>query len=88
MELCKTERGSNDLSLHFRFMGAPDQAIASGERALALARASGDGVLHALAHQYLGAAYHRTLCALPFADEITILSIERNASRTTRGGQP
>ena len=35
-----------------------DQAIAAGQRALALATASGDGVLQALANQFLGAAYH------------------------------
>jgi tetratricopeptide (TPR) repeat protein len=39
-------------------MGAYGQAIASGQRALALAMASGNVVLHALANQYLGFAYH------------------------------
>ena len=38
-------------------MGAYDQAIAAAQRALALAMASGDVVLHALANQYLGLAY-------------------------------
>jgi tetratricopeptide (TPR) repeat protein len=38
-------------------MGAPDQAIASPQCALALAAADGDGVLHALANQNLGVAY-------------------------------
>jgi tetratricopeptide (TPR) repeat protein len=47
------------LSVHFRqFMGAHDQAIAAAQRALLLATASGDSVLHALAHFYLGAAHH------------------------------
>jgi class 3 adenylate cyclase/tetratricopeptide (TPR) repeat protein len=46
------------LSIHLRNMGAYDQAIASGQRALALATASGDVVLHALANQYLGFTYH------------------------------
>jgi len=45
------------LSVHFSFMGAYDQAIATAQRALALATASGDAVLHALANQYLGTAY-------------------------------
>ena len=45
------------LSVHFYFMGAYDQAIATAQRALALATASGDAVLHALANQYLGTAY-------------------------------
>ena len=45
------------LSHHFRIMGAYDQAIAAAQRALALATASGDVVLHALANQYLGLAY-------------------------------
>ena len=45
------------LSDHFRFMGAYDQAIAAAQRALALATASGDVVLHALANQRLGQAY-------------------------------
>ena len=45
------------LSQHFYVMGAHDQAIAAGQRALALATASEDIVLHALAHRYLGVAY-------------------------------
>jgi class 3 adenylate cyclase/tetratricopeptide (TPR) repeat protein len=45
------------LSVHFYLMGAHDQAIAAGQRALALATAGGDGVLRALANQYLGIAY-------------------------------
>jgi len=45
------------LSVHFSFMGAYDQAIATAQRALALATASGDAVLHALANQYLGTAH-------------------------------
>ena len=45
------------LSTHFYHRGAYDQAIAAGQRALALATASGDVVLHALANQYLGIAY-------------------------------
>src|SRR4030095_8520340 len=46
------------LSEHFRFMGAYDQAIAVGQRALALATASGEVVRQAQAHQRLGFAYH------------------------------
>jgi class 3 adenylate cyclase/tetratricopeptide (TPR) repeat protein len=46
------------LSTHFYLMGAYDQAIAAGQHALALATATGDVVLHALANQYLGIAYH------------------------------
>jgi class 3 adenylate cyclase/tetratricopeptide (TPR) repeat protein len=45
------------LSQHFYVMGAHDQAITSGQRALALATASEDIVLHALANRYLGIAY-------------------------------
>ncbi len=45
------------LSENFRFMGAYDQAIAAAQRALALATAGGDVVLHALANQRLGQAY-------------------------------
>jgi class 3 adenylate cyclase/tetratricopeptide (TPR) repeat protein len=45
------------LSQHFYVMGAHDQAIASGQRALALATASDDIVLHALANRYVGVAY-------------------------------
>jgi class 3 adenylate cyclase/tetratricopeptide (TPR) repeat protein len=45
------------LSQHFYVMGAHDQAIASGQRTLALATASEDFVLHALANRYLGVAY-------------------------------
>ena len=45
------------LTVHFHFMGAHDQAIASGQRALALATAVRDVVLQALASNYLGMAY-------------------------------
>jgi tetratricopeptide (TPR) repeat protein len=45
------------LSGHFYLIGAPDQAIACGQRALVLATASGEVVLHALANLYLGFAY-------------------------------
>jgi tetratricopeptide (TPR) repeat protein len=38
-------------------MGVYDQAITAAQRALVLATASGEVVLHALANQYLGAAY-------------------------------
>src|SRR5439155_13509769 len=48
---------SRFLSFHFSIMGAHDQAIAAGQRALALATASGDVVLHALTNHYLGFAY-------------------------------
>jgi tetratricopeptide (TPR) repeat protein len=46
------------LSRYFSIMGAYDQAIAAGQRALAHATASGDVVLHAQANQFLGVAYH------------------------------
>jgi tetratricopeptide (TPR) repeat protein len=45
------------LSNYFYIMGAHDQAIAAGQRALALATASGECVLHAMANHYLSAAY-------------------------------
>jgi class 3 adenylate cyclase/tetratricopeptide (TPR) repeat protein len=45
------------LSNYFYGMCAYDQAIASGQRALALAAASGDVVLHALTNRYLGVTY-------------------------------
>jgi tetratricopeptide (TPR) repeat protein len=45
------------LASHFYFMGMHAHAIASAQRALALATAGGDVVLHALANQYLGIAY-------------------------------
>jgi class 3 adenylate cyclase/tetratricopeptide (TPR) repeat protein len=46
------------LSIHCHFMGAYDQAITTAQRALALATASGEAVLQALANQSLGFAYH------------------------------
>jgi tetratricopeptide (TPR) repeat protein len=46
------------LTPYFYYMGAYDQAIAAGQRALTLATADGDVVLHALANQYLSAPYH------------------------------
>ena len=45
------------LSLHFCRRGWYDQAIAAAQRALALATASGEVVLQALANHYLGRAY-------------------------------
>jgi class 3 adenylate cyclase/tetratricopeptide (TPR) repeat protein len=45
------------LAFHFRVIGAYDQAIAAAQRTLAFATASGEVVLHALAHHYLGVAY-------------------------------
>jgi tetratricopeptide (TPR) repeat protein len=50
-------RVSAFLSLHSYLKGAHNQAIAFGQRALALVPASGDVVLHAMANQYLGLAY-------------------------------
>ena len=46
------------LARHFDFMGAYDQAIASAQRALALATAGGEVALQALANQRLGTNYH------------------------------
>ena len=48
---------SVSLTVYFRFMGAYDQAIAAAQRALALATASGNVVLQALANLYLGTVY-------------------------------
>jgi tetratricopeptide (TPR) repeat protein len=45
------------LSNYFFLIGAHDQAIAAGQRALALATADGDIVLQALANQHLGYVY-------------------------------
>jgi tetratricopeptide (TPR) repeat protein len=45
------------LSFHFYARSAHDQAIAAAQRALALATADKDVVLHALANYYLGLAY-------------------------------
>jgi class 3 adenylate cyclase/tetratricopeptide (TPR) repeat protein len=50
-QVCRT------LSFHFYLGGAHDQAIASAQRALALATAEGEVVLHAQANQFLGVAY-------------------------------
>src|SRR6266540_394014 len=55
------------LSNYFYIMGAHDQAIAAGQRALTLAMASGEVVLQALANSFLGFAhwlqgdYHRAI---------------------------
>ena len=43
---------------HYTAAGLHAQAIAAGQRALTLATASGDGVMQALANQYLGTFYH------------------------------
>jgi class 3 adenylate cyclase/tetratricopeptide (TPR) repeat protein len=49
---------SNFLSVHFYRMGAYDQAIVAAQRVLGVAMASRAVVLHALANQRLGLAYH------------------------------
>ncbi len=46
------------MSTHFFVMGDHDQAIAAGERALAMATASGDFGLQIVTNAYLGFAYH------------------------------
>ena len=51
-------RVSVSLIVDFNSRGAHDQAIAIGQRALALATASGDVVLHALLHLRLGQIYY------------------------------
>jgi class 3 adenylate cyclase/tetratricopeptide (TPR) repeat protein len=48
---------SRFLSFHFWIIGAYDQAIAAVQRALALATADGDIVLHALANSFLSMSY-------------------------------
>jgi len=45
------------LSNYFYIMGAHDQAIAAGQRALTLATTNGEVVLQALAHYFLGFTY-------------------------------
>jgi class 3 adenylate cyclase/tetratricopeptide (TPR) repeat protein len=45
------------LSVHFCLRGVHAQASATAQRALTLARASGDGILHALGHFVLGMDY-------------------------------
>jgi tetratricopeptide (TPR) repeat protein len=48
---------SRFLSFHFWRIGAHDQAIAAAQRAMALATADGDNVLHALANSFLSMPY-------------------------------
>jgi tetratricopeptide (TPR) repeat protein len=48
---------SGFLSVYFRNIGSYDQAIASAQRARALATAVGDAIVSALANLFLGAAY-------------------------------
>jgi class 3 adenylate cyclase/tetratricopeptide (TPR) repeat protein len=54
---CRLGQVSGLLSVEFYFRGAYDQAITAAQRALALATASGDIVLGALANHYFGIAY-------------------------------
>jgi tetratricopeptide (TPR) repeat protein len=76
------------LSLYFRNTGMDDQALAASERAQALATASGDRVLHALANQYLGQTYHDQgayqQAIACFAQTVTTLA---GARRRERFGQ-
>jgi class 3 adenylate cyclase/tetratricopeptide (TPR) repeat protein len=51
-------RVSGFLARHLCFIGAYDQAIAAGQRALTVVRASGDRVLEALENQFLGIPHH------------------------------
>ena len=46
------------MSQHYRMLGRHAEATAAAQRTLALATASGDGILQALTNQYLGIAYH------------------------------
>jgi class 3 adenylate cyclase/tetratricopeptide (TPR) repeat protein len=48
---------SRFLSVHFSQRGAYDQAIEAAQRAIALATASGDVIMHTLANHFLGIAY-------------------------------
>jgi tetratricopeptide (TPR) repeat protein len=50
-------RVSVELTRHFYFRGAYDQAVAAAQRPLAFAAASGDAVLHALATRELSRVY-------------------------------
>jgi class 3 adenylate cyclase/tetratricopeptide (TPR) repeat protein len=76
------------LAIHFRILGAHDQGIAAGQRALACATASGDVVLYALANQHLGNVYEGQndyRRAIDFFGE-TVASLE-GALRCERHGQ-
>jgi tetratricopeptide (TPR) repeat protein len=79
---------SRFLSAHFHIMGAHDQAIAAAQRALALATAGGDVVLHALANNYLGRAYQAQGDYQRAIDCFgqTVASLD-GARRHERGGQ-
>ena len=78
---------SGFLSRHFHLMGAHDQAIASGQRALALATAGGDVGGQALANQRIGQAYQGQgdyLRAIAYLGQ-TVASLE-GAPRSERFG--
>ena len=77
------------LSNHFNLMGAHDQAITAARRALALATASGDVVLHALANYHLGRAYHDVGTYRQAIDCLrqTVVSLD-GTRRYERFGQP
>jgi class 3 adenylate cyclase/tetratricopeptide (TPR) repeat protein len=78
---------SSFLSSHFCDLGTYDQAITTAQRALALATASGDPVLRARAHYYLGTAYHAQGAYRPAIDHFgqTAASI-KGAKRHERFG--
>jgi tetratricopeptide (TPR) repeat protein len=82
-------RVSVRLANHFHHRGALDQAMAAGERALALATSCGDVILYALANQCLGATsraqgdYRRAIDYL----RQTVVSFE-GAQRYKLFGQP
>ena len=76
------------LSRSFLLMGAYDQAIAAGQRALALATASGDVVLQALANHSSGSPTRprATIVGRSTASEQTVASLD-GAQRRERFGQ-
>jgi class 3 adenylate cyclase/tetratricopeptide (TPR) repeat protein len=76
------------LTIHFNIMGTYDQAIAAAQRALTLASASGEVVLHALANQYLGRAYHAqgNYCWAIDCLRQTVTSLEGARRRERFGG--
>jgi tetratricopeptide (TPR) repeat protein len=81
---------SMHLSNHFRRMGACDQASAAAQRALALATASGEVVLQALANVRLGHVYQvqgdnrRAIACL----EQTVVSLDEARHRERLGQAP
>jgi class 3 adenylate cyclase/tetratricopeptide (TPR) repeat protein len=75
------------LSAHFRYMGSHEQALATAQRAMALAAAGREGILQAAAHRCLGLAYEAQGDYCRAIDDLRQMVSLEGAQRHERSGQ-